>query len=173
MIHIFLKNNLKDFWYIMLPHEINNEFLWNARRAVEGWKIKWAKYIPSFWDYWDVEYSIEKLSKLYKDFEILEKNLDEIIKIIPLPKTIWNFDGHYWDWYIAFIKWWEKELKRSFPNMDNNKIKDLIDEKNLIDWDNNYIKTFTKEDMLLIISLIKKKILEAKEKWETLVFSWD
>jgi len=32
---------------------------------------------------------------------------------------------------------------------------------------------FTKEDILLIISLIKTKILEAKEKWEALVFSWD
>jgi hypothetical protein len=27
--------------------------------------------------------------------------------------------------------------------------------------------------MLLIISLIKKKILEAKEKWATLIFSGD
>jgi hypothetical protein len=32
---------------------------------------------------------------------------------------------------------------------------------------------FTPSDMLLIISLIKKKILEAKEKNETLVFSGD
>jgi hypothetical protein len=35
------------------------------------------------------------------------------------------------------------------------------------------IKDFLPSDMLLIISLIKKKILEAKEKHETLVFSGD
>ena len=174
MIHIFLKNNLKDFWYIMLPHEINNEFLSKVFLSMKEWNMKnyWFRLI--FNDFWaPVEFNVDKLDKLYTDFEVLENNLDEIIKVIPLPKTIWNFDGHYWNWYISFIKWWEKELKKSFPNMDNNKIKDLIDEKNLIDWDNDYIKTFTKKDMLLIIWLIKKKILEAKEKWETLIFSWD
>ena len=173
MIHVFLWNGWKDPWYIMLPHEVNNEFLWNAWRAARAWKIRWVNDIPSFWDFWLVKYPPEKLDKLYKDFEVLEQNLDEIIKVVPLPKTIWNFDWHYWDWYISFIKWWEKELKKSFPNMSNKEIKDLINEKNLVDWDDEYIKEFTKEDMLLIISFIKKKILEAKEKWETLVFSGD
>ena len=173
MIHVFLKNNLKDFWYIMLPYEINNEFLFDIDQYTKKNISKWGKLNIWVSDFKDLEFLPEKLNKLYNDFEVLEKNLDEIIKVIPLPKTIWNFDGHYWDWYISFIKWWEKELKKSFPNMDNNKIKDLIDEKNLIDWDNDYIKTFTKKDMLLIIWLIKKKILEAKEKWETLIFSWD
>jgi len=173
MIHVFLWDGWKDPWYIMLPHEINNEFFSPASTAAEEWKIKWINFIPYFWDFWDVEYPVEELGKLYKDFEVLEQNLDKITKVVPLPKTIWNFDGHYWDWYISFIEWWKEQLKKSFPEMNNNEILDLINEKNLVDWDDEYIKNFTKEDMLLIIELIKKKILEAKEKWETLVFSWD
>jgi hypothetical protein len=135
--------------YIAIPHEINNEFLWNARRALENWKIKWIEYIPSFNDFWaPVEYKPEELDKLYKDFEVLESNLDRIIKVVPLPKTIWNFDWYYYPWFIDYTN-------------------DRIDRE--VFW----IKKFTKEDMLLIISLIKKKILEAKEKWATLIFSWD
>lgn len=168
MIHVILWNWSNDSWYVTLPHEINNEFLWNAWRAAKEWKIKGISYIPSFWDFWTVEFSVEKLDKLYNDFEILEKNLGEIIKIVPLPKKIW-----WWEAYSPkFIVTWEdskKEFKNSFSFMDDEEIEYLIHKSDIIEKPTD----FTKEDMLLIILLIKKKILEAKEKWETLVFSAD
>ena len=150
MIWINFKNNSDDF-SIVMPQEINNEFLWNAWRAARNWKIKWVNDIPSFWDFWaPVEFTIDKLDKLYSDFEVLEQNLDEIIKIVPLPKMVWTFDWMLYVWYRTNV------------------------------WFDNYVELWTwwwqyfdKEDMLYLIWLIKKKILEAKEKWETLIFSWD
>ena len=169
MIRIFLRKTYKTWWFVTLPHEINNEFLWNAWRSARDWKIKWIINIPSFNDFWDdVEFSLNKLDKLYNDFEILEKNLDEIIKVVPLPKKIW-----WWEWYnksfISFNKEWIEEFKKYFPNFPENDINDIVNHKNMIENPTD----FTKEDMLQIISLIKKKIKEAKEKWETLVFSGD
>lgn len=168
MITVYLKKSYKTGWFIVLPHEINNGFLWNAWRLAKEWKIKWIINIPSFWDFWAVEFPVEKLDKLYNDFEILEKNLDNIIKIIPLPKQIWWWES-YPVGFISFYKEWAKEFKKYFPECDFEYINWIIDYKNYVEKPTN----FTKEDMLLIISLIKKKILEAKEKWETLVFSAD
>jgi hypothetical protein len=61
------------------------------------------------------------------------------------------------------------EFKRYFSHIDDQEIQDIVNCENMI----QEPTPFTKQDMLLIISLIKKKILEAKEKNETLVFSGD
>jgi len=150
MIWINFKNNSDNF-SIVMPHEINNEFLSKVFLSMKGWNMKnyWFRLI--FNDFWaPIEFNVDKLDKLYADFEILEQKLDEIIKIVPLPKMVWTFD---WMLYVWF--------------------------KNPMEFD-NYVELWTwwwqyfdKEDMLYLIWLIKKKILEAKEKWETLVFSWD
>lgn len=131
----------------MIPHEINNEFLWNAWRAAREWKVSWVIDVPSFWDFADVEFPPEKLDQLYHDFDILERNIDEIVKVVPLPQKIGVFDWYYIPWFIS----------------DATNLNDEV----------FWTKEFTPSDMLLIISLIKKKILEAKEKNETLVFSGD
>ncbi len=131
----------------MIPHEINNEFLWNAWRAAREWKIPWVFDIPSFWDFADVEFPPEKLNQLYHDFDILEKNINEVIKVVSLPPKIGVFDWYYIPWFIS----------------DATNLNDEV----------FWTKEFTPSDMLLIISLIKKKILEAKEKNEALVFSGD
>lgn len=150
MIEICIKKRIKNDYIVVIPHEINNEFLWDVRRLAESWKIDWVNFVPSFSDFWTVEFSVNKLDKLYNDFEVLEQNLDEIIKIIPLPKMVWCFDGMLYVWYRTNI---------GFDNYIE-----------LGTWGGKY---FDKEDMLYLIWLIKAKILEAKEKGETLVFSGD
>lgn len=150
MISIYLKDSYKWDWSIQIPHEINNEFLWNARKAAESWKIKWIKYLPSFSDFWIVEFPVEKLDKLYEDFDTLEKNLNEIVEIVPLPKVVGTFDGMLYVWYRTNI-WFDNYVE-------------------LWTWWGQYFDT---EHMLYLIWLIKQKILEAKAKWETLVFSGD
>lgn len=155
----------------MLPHEINNEFLWNAWRAAREWKISWVIDVPSFWDFANVEFPPEKLDQLYHDFDVLEKNLDEIIKIVPLPKKIGIFDGYYYEWFTHYRpsdltklkEYLDKYKQWLYPEFEEDKMNIYIDHPDI----------FTPSDMLLIISLIKKKILEAKEKNETLVFSGD
>lgn len=151
MIECCIKNRDLNDHIVILPHEINNEFLWDAWRAARNWEIKWVYDVPSFSDFWaPVEFSVWELDKLYSDFEVLEKNLDEIIKIVPLPEKVWCFDGILFVWYRTNI-WFDNYIE-------------------LWTW---WYKFFDKQDMLYIISLIKKKILEAKEKWETLIFSGD
>ena len=153
MIDIYIWQSEQNKHSIWMPYEINNEFLWNARRAAEEWKIKWVNYTPSFNDFWTpMEFLWKELDKLYNDFDILENNLDEIIKVVPLPKMIWAFD---WSLYV----WFKNPME--FDNYVE-----------LWTWD--YVwQYFDKKSMLYLIWLIKKKILEAKEKWETLVFSGD
>ena len=157
----------------MLSHEINNEFLIHLDIHTKNNITKWWHLDVSFWNFANVEFPLEKLDKLYRAFDILEKNIDEIIDMIPLPTKIWEFDWYYWDWYVSVLEWWTKDFKKYFPDIRDEKIETMIKNWNLVDNEENYIKNFTKKDMLLIISLIKKKILEAKEKWETLVFSGD
>jgi len=169
MIRVYLNDTYKNWWFITLPHEINNEFLWNARISAESWQIQWIDTIPSFNDFWaPIKFSLKELDILYTNFEILEENLDEIIKVVPLPQKIWG-----WEWYnkqfVFLYEDWIKETNKYLPYLSNKEIQDIINRENMIQEPTN----FKKEDMLLIISLIKKKILEAQEKWETLVFSWD
>lgn len=169
MIRIRLKKTYKIWWFITMPHEINNEFLWHASQQIKTWIINWMNNFPSFNDFWaDVEFSFNDLDKLYNEFELFEEKLDEIIKIVPLPKKIW-----WWEWYnkqfVFFYEYWIEEAKKYLPYLTDNEIDDIVNHKNMV----QELTDFTKQDMLLIISLIKKKILEAKEKWETLVFSGD
>lgn len=137
---------MKSNWSIIIPHEINNLFLWPARRAAESWKIEWINSIPSFWDYAKIVIDNSKLDEIYADFTLLENNLEKIIKIIPLPKKIWELDGYIFPWFVSIY-------------METDEIYES--------------KNFDKYDMLNLIRLIKIKILEAKEKKESLIFSWD
>gem|GEM_PF-4149190 len=41
MIHVFLKDHTKNFWQIMLSHEINNEFLFDLDQYTKNNIIKW------------------------------------------------------------------------------------------------------------------------------------
>jgi len=169
MIRIYLKKTYKTWWFITMPHEINNEFLWSASQEIKIWKINGMQSLPSLNDFWaDVEFWVNELDKLYSEFELFEKKLDEIMKIISLPKKIW-----WWEWYnkqfVFFYESWIQEAKKYLPYLSENEINDIVNRNNMI----QEPTIFTKEDILLIISLIKTKILEAKEKWEALVFSWD
>ena len=136
----------KNWWTIQIPHEINNNFFWLIYSAIQEWKIKDIDIHILYSDFWKVVISPNKIDKLIEDYTILEKHIDKIIKIIPLPKTIWDFDGHYYKWFLVSLKQYEE-----------------------IDG----IKDFNKEDILYLIKLIKKKALEAKEKWKDLIFIWD
>jgi hypothetical protein len=131
----------------MIPHEINNEFLIHVHWYTKEKETPWGNLGVWVSDFADVEFPPEKLDQIYHDFDVLEKNLDEIIKIVPLPPKIGVFDWYYIPWFIS----------------DATNLNDEV----------FWTKEFTKSDMLLIISLIKKKILEAKEKNQTLVFSGD
>lgn len=168
MISLTLKDHIKNFWYVTLPYEINNEFLFNVdqytkKNATPWWHLDvWAS------DFADVEFPPEKLDQLYHDFDVLEKNLDEIIKTVPLPEKIGGWESYQQD--FLFIKnEWREDFNKYFPNKKNDFIDGIINFRGYIEKPTS----FTKSDMLLIISLIKKKILEAKEKNETLVFSGD
>jgi len=150
MIECCLKNRELNDYVVILPHEINNEFFRKIRWSIQTWEINLINYFPILNDFWTVEFSVEELDKLYKDFEILEENLDEIIKIVPLPKMVWTFDWMLYVWYRTNV-WFD----------------------NYVELWTGWWKYFNKEDILYLLSLIKKKILEAKEKNETLIFSGD
>jgi hypothetical protein len=171
MIEIHLKDYYKNTWSILMPHEINNEFLWNVWRAARDWKINWVYSFPFFWDFARVDFSPDKLDTLYDDYEILEQNLDAIIQIVPLPKEIWQFDIWFYPWFAVYhpsnindLKIWLDERKKwNHLPYEEEKKNIFIDDP----------KPCTKEDILLLIQLTKKMILDAKEKNETLCFSWD
>lgn len=150
MIECFLKNRDLNDYIVILPHEINNEFLFDVDQYTKNHTTEWGHLDIWASDFWSVEFPLEKLDKLYNDFEVLENNLDEITKIVPLPEKVWNFDWMFYAWYRTNI-WFQNRVA-------------------LWTW---WYKNFDKEDMIYLISLIKKKILEAKEKWEALVFSGD
>lgn len=135
--------------YITLPYEINNSFFWPLNIEMNNWgminywfKIRYNDFSG------DVIISPEKLDQHLSAYETLEKNLDNIIKIVPLPKKVWTFDWYYYPWFIEYI--------------DDKIDREIYGEKD-----------FTKQDMLLLIDLIKIKILEAKEKNVALIFSGD
>ena len=169
MISVCLKDSYKNTWWVMLPYELNMEFFYKIEEYTRNNSIRYWYLNIKYNDFWaDKEFQLDELDKLYNDLDVLEKNLDEIIKIIPLPKKIWVFDGYYREWFIFYR-----------PS-DLNKLKKYLDqyrewlypkyEEEKLNIYKEWTKDFKKEDMLLIISLIKKKILEAKNKWETLVF---
>ena len=168
MIWIFLKTNYKIWWFVTLPHEINNEFLFNLDQYTKKNPTSW--WYLEVWasDFGSIEFPPDKLDKLYHDFDILEKHLDEIIKIVPLPKVI-----GWWEWYhkgfVSFYKEGVDEVRKYLPQIREDEIQDIVNCENMI----QQPVPFLESDLLLIISLIKKKILEAKEKNETLVFSGD
>lgn len=169
MIVLHLKNdNLQTRWFVQLPHEINNEFLFHVDQYTKENSTTW--WYLNVWtsDFGNIEFPPDKLDKLYRDFDILEKNLGEIIKIIPLPKKIWGWESYY-PGFVSFYEEWRYEFKKYFPWVSDTEIEDIIHWRNWIE----HPTDFTSLNMLLIISLIKKKILEAKEKNETLVFSGD
>ncbi len=172
MIRVTLKDAYKNTWSVMLPYEINNDFfiyvsLYTKKNSTSfGYLNIWMN------DFWaDVEFPPEKLDQLYHDFDVLEKNLDEIIKLVPLPEKIGVFDDYYYEWFTHYrpadlnkLKEYLDQYKQwLYPEYKEDKMNTYIDHPDI----------FTPSDMLLIISLIKKKILEAKEKNETLVFSGD
>lgn len=133
--------------WVSIPHEVNNEFLGNVGRAsktIEG-KLPYDVFV---WlaDFWDVFIEPHQIDEYISYYILLKKNLDEIIKMVPLPKVIWEFDGYYREWFVM-----SKDVDTT------------------VDWE----KEFTKADMLLLIDLIIKKAQEAKEKGVNLQFLWD
>lgn len=158
----------RNGWTISIPHEVNNQFLWDVDRAsksvkndlsenktlngfLEPFRFMLEKKIPydifvGLSDFWDVTIPPERLDEYIWYYRLLKEHLDEIAKIIPLPETIGDFDGWYDKWYV------------STGNADN-----------FIEWS----KEFTKEDMHLLIDLIIRKALEAKKENVPLRFLWD
>lgn len=139
--------NIPNWWFISIPYEINHNFF--VEIALQTQKklnnlphlnIAW----PDFWRWYVLEWEI--LNKYIKNCEYVKNNLDEIIKFIPLPSTIWEFDDHYINWFIF-----------------NGKFDNYIEWK----WD------FEKKDILLLLDLIIKKANEAIAKWVWLQFVWD
>jgi len=158
---------------ILIPHEVNNQFLGSAARYLFPnnqflWKVarylfprhsrflwKTVRYLsPSnnligLGDYGTVVIISKQIDKYLKQLQILESKFDEIVKIIPLPKMIGLEDGHYYPGY----------LHRTY----DGKEVDTVDEP----------LEFTKEEFFKLLNLIRKKALEAKEKNMNLVFSGD
>ena len=93
MIEVCLKNREINNSTIVLPHEISHYFIWEIKKIYEGWEIKKIDYkLPDHY-IWNSEIPISELDQLFKDYQFLEENLEEIIKIVPLPKMVWCFDG--------------------------------------------------------------------------------
>ena len=141
-------DNYKIWGYIVIPYEINNDFFIETEVKISEWKIKMDSINiswPNFWRWWKLNWS--EIISYIKDCELFEKNLDTIIKIIWLPKQIWRFDDYYIEWFI----------------------RDKINDNYVEFW----IKEITKEDIILLLSLLKNKAKEAIEKWKTLEFIWD
>lgn len=148
MISFQLKGS-SDTYCITIPKEITR-FTRDASIAATEWRIKSVPYLRWFWDYWVREFQGSEVDMLYGDLKIYEYHIDEITQIIALPKFIWCEDRFL---YIGY------KTPMDFDNYVE-----------LWTWGGKY---FDKKDFLYLISLIKKKILEAKEKNEILVFSGD
>ena len=74
---------------------------------------------------------------------------------------------------FKYTIWWK--LRWNFKELYHKSvtIAEILDSSLMTEDEIHWEKEFTKEDMLLLIDLIKKKILEAKERNLPLVFSGD
>lgn len=149
MIECFLAfppRKYSDDHSILIPHEVNNQFFSKAGRflfpesGIKGSGDIGSVIIPTF----EIDDYLAKL-------QVLEDNLDEIIKIIPLPETVGEWDGHYHPEY------WTSDVYDDRVELNTG-------ERG---------KPFNKIEFLKILKLIRRKALEAKEKDMNLVFSGD
>lgn len=139
--------NMNNWWVICIPYEINHNFFVEIALKTQK-KLNNLPHLniawPDFWRWYILEWEI--LNKYIKNCEYVKKNLDEIIKFIPMTNTIWKMDWYYLKWFISKV------------GLDN-----------YFEWEN----VLEKEDILLLLDLIIKKAKEAKEKWVWLQFVWD
>lgn len=141
MINCYVEDFPKNS--ILIPWEINNSFL--APLHFSSKSKKWILPYDIFLglhDLWKVIIKFEKLNHYSQYLDSLEKNIDSIIKVIPLPENMWAWDGHYYEWFLSDEK------------------------KNLVKW----FRSCKKSDILLLINLIRNKVLEAKNKQKSLIF---
>jgi len=148
--HVDWENRQTWNWNINIPHEINNLFLFAVDRYTKNNDIVWKHLNIWLSDFWKVEFVPEEIDNLVESYEILIENFDKINGIIPIPDKVWMFDWYIDVWYITS------------PDFDN-----FVE---LWTW---WCKYFNKKEFILLISLIKKMAIEAKEKNKNLVFIWD
>lgn len=139
--------NINNWWVISIPYEINHNFFVEISLKTQKQlnklpflNIAW----PDFWRWFILKWEI--LNKFIKDCEYIKYNIDEIIKIIPLPKEMWKFDNYHINWFI---------------------LKNELD--NYIEWSSE----LKKEDIILLLDLMIKKANESISKWIWLKFIWD
>jgi len=149
MTEIKLKwENTSNGWIIAIPYEINHNFILKYQILANAWKQVEEKILVAWPDY-GKGYVLEwkQLDKYIKDCEYFKENLEEIMKKVPLPKWLWEYDDYYIEWFVSscqnnnYVEFWKKEI--------------------------------TKEDILVLLSLLHKKANEAKEKGVAMEFIWD
>ena len=135
-------------WGVAIPHEINNQFLGAIDRLSINKKVPYDFSLLGLADFGDVKIDFEQVDKYLLQLSVLEKNIADIIKYCPLPKSIWGFD------------------RRMYPNFI---LSSNVDE---IDIDKNGVPFF-KEEMILFINQLIKLAREAKQNGCGLQFLGD
>lgn len=151
MIACYIKDIEKRDYYIQIPYEVNHDFLMKLQWKILRWELDLPKIFVTAPDYWPwIEFSWEKLDVLLCDYEMIENNLDFIMSVVPLPEKIGLQDGYVDVWFRTNLEY-----------------------ENYVELWKWWFMSFLKKDLLYLIWLLKKKAREAKEKWETLCFTWD
>lgn len=143
-------NNYDKENYLHIPYEINHNFLFEIEKLINNWTIKLSNINiawPDFWRGWQI-LNKPNLLKFISDCDYLEKWLDEIIKIVPLPEEIWKFDDGYVEWFEMNNSWHDFYIP-------------------------SWIKKVNKNDIIILLWLMKKIAKKALEKWTWLQFVWD
>lgn len=149
------------YYSIEIPYEINHNFLLEAHFKAQEWKIFWVNEVICFSDYgeWTI-YDIWDIDNLILKLNDLEKNIDNIAKIVPIPKMIGMYDWRVIVWYESHKKYNSSSHKWENINLFSNYVEIL----------NGSYLNCEKKDILYIIDLIRKLALRAKKINKPLVF---
>jgi len=111
-----------------------------------GVKIEWPWVVwPDWWRWWVLEW--EQIESFIKSCKYYVGNIDEIISLVSLPLNIWVYDEYYIEWFVS----------------------DATNDNYVEAWK----KEITKNDVLLLLSLLQKKAKDAQGKWVGLQFISD
>lgn len=152
MIYISTSSkNHSEKYIVLMPHEINNQFLGDLAILSQDKKIPYNFNLLGVSDFGDVIIPYEKLDDYLLQLETLINNLDDVIKYHPLPNTIWGFDERMFDNFVSNVD----------PD-ENNEVE--VSSEGII---------FSKEGMLNFLFKLREKAIEAKTERESLRFLGD
>lgn len=162
----YSSEELKEVGYysISIPYEINHDFLLKAKLLAQEGRIPWVHDVICFPDYGSgIKYEPNEIDWLLWEIKELEKNIDSISQIIPIPTMIWMSDGRVIVGYESY---------RIYNSFQENWINTLPYSTYAEILPGSYVNC-ERRDILYIFSLIKTLALKAKDLDKTLRFIWE